>query len=147
MRFNLQICPVLHNDMQSLQKDHLWPTQLHGRKTKRIFHPCVHCGYTVSGAYQCGKCWGNIHIKCGKSLEFGKANPRVCKWCIAPSTPVLHQGPLYNPPPSVMVGPDRLYISTDERALRRRLFPCPTCGLAADGQHQCLQWVLETDDS
>jgi hypothetical protein len=33
--------------------------------------------------------------------------------------------------------PNRMYNASDSRLLRRRLFPCPGCGLAADGSHQC----------
>ena len=54
--------------------------------------------------------------------------------------------PLYNPPTvaddmcnsSSVVQPRRMYTSTDPKAIRRQLFPCPTCGLLADGSHQCI---------
>ncbi len=117
-------------------KNSTWPTKLHDRNSKRPTRPCVHCGYAVSGAFQCGTCWGNIHLKCGKSEKFGKSNPRVCKWCyVVPTTAPEQHRPLSNAP---VVGPVRLYNSSDERSIRRRLYPCPSCGLIADGQHQCI---------
>jgi hypothetical protein len=117
------------------QQKGTWPNGLHDRISKRAFHPCIQCGYKVTGSFQCGSCWGNIHVKCGKPAQLGQSNPRTCKWCD-------NVGPLHNPPlpppnvrDSITSQPDRMYNASDARGLRRRLFPCPGCGLAADGSH------------
>jgi hypothetical protein len=118
---------------QVLERQHkgTWPSGPHDRLAKRVAHPCIQCGYRVTGTYQCGTCWGNIHVKCGKPAQLGQSNPRICKWC------EIH-GPLHNPPLDESTAPpDRMYNALDSRLMRRRLFPCPGCGLAADGSHQC----------
>jgi hypothetical protein len=123
---------------QVLERQHkgIWPSGPLDRLTKRVAHPCIQCGYKVTGSYQCGTCWGNIHVKCGKPAQLGQCNPRICKWCEI-------QGPLHNPPlpPSFLdegtAPSDRMYNATDSRLMRCRLFPCPGCELAADDSHQC----------
>ncbi len=122
--------------IQRRQGKGTWPVGLHDRTTKRIQHPCVQCGHKVSGQYQCGTCWGNMHLKCGKPVQIGTSNPRICKWCNFNNDPTSTTADIDIE--SAIHPPNHRYNASDSRAIRARSFPCPGCGLLADGRHQCV---------
>jgi hypothetical protein len=90
------------------------------------------CGYKVTGSFQCGNCWVNIHLKCGKPAQSTLAfvnGVRLMDLSTTPPLPSFLTRLLCNP---IAYTTHR----TRKGCLRRRLFPCPRCGLAAAGSHQ-----------